>query len=125
MIPPLVGFFAKQMVLSAAIDQGYIFLALVAILTSVIGGVYYLNIIKEMFFYSPDYKLNEEIKNNSIYGQIVRSIRSNQKNNRGAKRACALNVEFNYTNVVMSSSVATTISIITLVVLLFMFMNQE
>ena len=62
-IPPLVGFFAKQMVLSAAIDQGYIFLSLVAILTSVIGGVYYLNIIKEMFFYSPDYKLNEEIKN--------------------------------------------------------------
>ncbi|MCT9038888.1 proton-conducting transporter membrane subunit, partial [Enterobacter cloacae] len=35
-IPPLVGFFAKQMVLSAAIDQGYIFLSLVAILTSVI-----------------------------------------------------------------------------------------
>ena len=44
-IPPLIGFFAKQMVLSAALDNGYIFLTLVAILTSVISAVYYLNII--------------------------------------------------------------------------------
>jgi NADH:ubiquinone oxidoreductase subunit 2 (subunit N) len=50
-IPPLVGFFAKQMVLSAALDNGYIFLSLIAILTSVIGAVYYLNVIKEIFFY--------------------------------------------------------------------------
>jgi NADH-ubiquinone oxidoreductase chain 2 len=57
-IPPLIGFFAKQMVLSAAIDKGYIFISLIAILTSVIGAVYYLNIIKEVFFYSPEYKLN-------------------------------------------------------------------
>ena len=45
-IPPLIGFFAKQMVLSAALDSGYVFLALVAILTSVISAVYYLNVIK-------------------------------------------------------------------------------
>ena len=37
-IPPLVGFFGKQMVLSAAIDNGYIFMSLVAILTSVISA---------------------------------------------------------------------------------------
>src|ERR1700759_4163216 len=36
-VPPLIGFFGKQMVLSAALDQGLIFLSLVAILTSVIG----------------------------------------------------------------------------------------
>lgn len=40
-IPPLVGFFGKQMILSAAIDNGYIFMSLVAILTSVISAVYY------------------------------------------------------------------------------------
>lgn len=39
-IPPLIGFFAKQMVLSAALDNGYVFLSLIAILTSVIGAVY-------------------------------------------------------------------------------------
>ena len=49
-LPPLAGFFAKQMVLSAAIDSGYIFISLVAILTSVISAVYYLNLIKNVFF---------------------------------------------------------------------------
>jgi NADH-ubiquinone oxidoreductase chain 2 len=48
-IPPLIGFFAKQMVLSAALDSGYVFLALIAILTSVISAVYYLGIIKQVF----------------------------------------------------------------------------
>ena len=38
-IPPLIGFFAKQMVLSAALDSGFIFLSLVAIITSVISAV--------------------------------------------------------------------------------------
>ena len=45
-IPPLVGFFAKQMVLSSALDNGDIFMCLIAILTSVISAVYYLYIVK-------------------------------------------------------------------------------
>lgn len=49
-IPPLIGFFAKQMVLSAALERGYIFLSLIAIFTSVIGAVYYLGVIKSMIF---------------------------------------------------------------------------
>jgi NADH-ubiquinone oxidoreductase chain 2 len=57
-IPPLIGFFAKQMVLSAALDKGFIFLSLVAIITSVIGAVYYLNIVKEIYFNLPMYKSN-------------------------------------------------------------------
>jgi len=47
-IPPLIGFFAKQMILSAALDSGYVFMSLIAILTSVIGAVYYLNLIKQI-----------------------------------------------------------------------------
>ena len=39
------------------------FLALVAILTSVISAVYYLNIIKQVFFDKPDYKINPELVN--------------------------------------------------------------
>jgi NADH-ubiquinone oxidoreductase chain 2 len=50
LIPPLVGFFAKQLVLSAALEKGYIFMVLVAIITSVIGAAYYLNVIKVVFF---------------------------------------------------------------------------
>jgi len=67
-IPPLVGFFGKQMILSAALDNGYIFMALVAILTSVIGGVYYLFIIKELFFEKNEYKVAQSINlSESLY----------------------------------------------------------
>ena len=45
-IPPLIGFFSKQFVLSSAIESGYYFMAIVAILVSVISASYYLKIIK-------------------------------------------------------------------------------
>lgn len=69
-VPPLIGFFAKQMVLSAALDNGFIFMALVAILTSVISAVYYLNVIKQIFFDKPEYKLSLTINNNDLTGII-------------------------------------------------------
>jgi NADH-ubiquinone oxidoreductase chain 2 len=69
-IPPLIGFFAKQMVLSAALDSGYVFIALVAILTSVVSAVYYLNIIKQIFFDQPDYKINQDMVNLSLHANI-------------------------------------------------------
>ena len=68
-IPPLIGFFAKQMILSAALDNGYVFISLVAILTSVIGAAYYLNLIKQIFFYKDsdlNYKINPSIDNTQI-----------------------------------------------------------
>ena len=55
-IPPLIGFFGKQLVLIAALDKGYIFITLVAILTSVISAVYYLVIVKIIFFDKSIYK---------------------------------------------------------------------
>ena len=116
-IPPLVGFFAKQMVLSAALDNGYVFLSLIAILTSVIGAVYYLNIIKEIFFYSPEYKINPLLENLKLKGNIIN--KSSGLNNRIRP------VMFNYKNITISSPMAITISIITLVILLFIFMNKE
>jgi len=112
-IPPLVGFFAKQMVLSAALDKGYIFLTLVAILTSVIGGVYYLNIIKEIFFSPSEYEINPWLKNIALKGNIY-------NNNKLIK-----SVEFNYKNIMISSPMSITISVITLIILLFIFMNKE
>jgi NADH-ubiquinone oxidoreductase chain 2 len=113
-IPPLVGFFAKQMVLSAALDNGYIFISLIAILTSVIGAVYYLNIIKEIFFFSPEYVVNPLFKDLILNGNIF---------NR--KDKVIKNVTFNYKNISISSPMAITISIITLIILLFIFMNKE
>jgi NADH-ubiquinone oxidoreductase chain 2 len=116
-IPPLVGFFAKQMVLSAALDNGYVFLSLIAILTSVIAAVYYLNIIKEIFFYSPEYQINPLLENLKLKGNIIN--KSSRLNNRIKP------VMFNYKNITISSPMAITISIITLVILLFIFMNKE
>ncbi|KAF2228687.1 hypothetical protein EV356DRAFT_522101 [Viridothelium virens] len=70
-IPPLIGFFAKQMVLSAAINNGYIFMSLVAIITSVISAVYYLAIIKQMFFDTTEYEISSDIKNITLSSSLT------------------------------------------------------
>jgi len=48
-IPPLMGFFAKQMVLYS-VSYSYSYISIVAIITSVIGASYYLKIVQLMFF---------------------------------------------------------------------------
>jgi len=111
-IPPLVGFFAKQMVLSAALDNGYIFISLIAILTSVIGAVYYLNVIKEIFFYSPEHE------SNSLLNEYLIKKSGNKESFNDIHKVS--NKE-----IFISSPFSITISVITLVILLFMFMNKE
>lgn len=115
-IPPLVGFFAKQMVLSAALDNGYIFLSLIAIITSVIGAVYYLNVIKEIFFYSPEHEVNPILNESN---STLKSRIFNEKN------VLIRSVLLKGKNVFISSPFSITISIITNVILLFIFMNKE
>lgn len=125
-IPPLIGFFAKQMVLSAALDNGYIFLTLVAILTSVISAVYYLNIIKQVFFDKPEYKLNPALDNMVLHGSLVKSpISLTSDKTSDKKDVLVKKLTFNVNNIVLSSSLTVTVSILTLGILLFMFMPQE
>jgi NADH-quinone oxidoreductase subunit N len=52
-IPPLAGFFGKLYVFLAAVHEGLYTLAIVGVLTSVIGAFYYLRIIKVMYFDEP------------------------------------------------------------------------
>lgn len=52
-IPPTVGFYAKLSVLQAALQAGFIWLVVAAVLFSVIGAFYYLRIIKLMYFDAP------------------------------------------------------------------------
>jgi NADH-quinone oxidoreductase subunit N len=52
-VPPTVGFYAKWAVIMAVIDKGLIWLAVVAVLFSVIGAFYYLRVIKFMYFDEP------------------------------------------------------------------------
>ena len=64
-IPPLIGFFAKQMVLYSATHAGYYFLSIVAILVSVISASYYLKIIRVMYFNTETSLENENNKLNN------------------------------------------------------------
>ena len=65
-LPPLVGFFGKQMVLTAALDNHKIVLVIIAILTSVIGAVYYLNVIKNIYFDTTEYEKSYIFVNTSV-----------------------------------------------------------
>jgi len=49
-LPPMVGFFAKFYVLTAAVDAGLIWLAIAGVIASVIGAYYYLRIVYLMYF---------------------------------------------------------------------------
>jgi NADH-quinone oxidoreductase subunit N len=52
-IPPLAGFFAKFYVFAAAIQANLVTLAVIGVVTSVIGAYYYLRIVKVMYFDEP------------------------------------------------------------------------
>jgi NADH-quinone oxidoreductase subunit N len=53
-IPPLAGFFAKYYVFLAAVQSGLYVLAVIGVVTSVIGAYYYLRIVKIMYFDEPE-----------------------------------------------------------------------
>lgn len=103
-VPPLLGFFAKQMILSAALDNGYVFMSLLAILTSVISAVYYLVVIQEIFFEKKEYsKENKEVQDIKINNSFTSSTSA----------------------ITLSSSLTGKISVLTLTILLFIFIPKE
>jgi NADH-quinone oxidoreductase subunit N len=53
-IPPTVGIYAKLSVLQAVLNAGYVWLAVVSVLLSLIGVFYYLRIVKLMYFDEPE-----------------------------------------------------------------------
>jgi NADH-ubiquinone oxidoreductase chain 2 len=116
-VPPLIGFFAKQMILSAAIDNGYIFMSLIAILTSVISAVYYLVVIRYIFFEKNEYEINNKLTNLDlfIHSTTDRALTIEKKEK----------MKFDYNNIVLSSSLTSNISIFTLIILLFIFIPNE
>jgi NADH-quinone oxidoreductase subunit N len=52
-VPVFVGFFAKWLVIKAALDAGLMWLAISAVVFSVVGAFYYLRVIKLMYFDEP------------------------------------------------------------------------
>ena len=132
-IPPVIGFFAKQMVLSAALDNGYVFMALIAILTSVVGAGYYLNLVKQIFFYKQDYQKNPSLLPNHMNeGFFKNSFVSNSHlvgyislNGKNDVQKPNKKVWFKPENITVNSSLSGSISIITLLLILFIYMPTQ
>jgi NADH-quinone oxidoreductase subunit N len=53
-MPPLVGFVAKVFVFAAAVQAGYVWLAVVGVLNSIVGLYYYLTVLKVVYLYRSD-----------------------------------------------------------------------
>ena len=112
-IPPLLGFFAKQFVLSSALQNGYYFMSLLGIIVSIISASYYLKIIKILHtennntnLMGPDYIHSN---NNFIKGTTINSYNSNSYTNT------------NYNYFWISNTHSFIISTLTLAILFFVF----
>ncbi|HEY5208864.1 MAG TPA: NADH-quinone oxidoreductase subunit NuoN [Stellaceae bacterium] len=75
-IPPLAGFFAKLYIFMAAIDSGLNVLAVIGVVTSVIGAYYYVRIVKVMYFDEPATnsgfdRMGAEVKTVLVIASIV------------------------------------------------------
>ena len=75
-IPPLIGFFAKNFVLYSALQSGYYFISILAIIVSVISASYYLKIIKLLHSDSENLDIFENLgtkeanTSGGVYSQI-------------------------------------------------------
>ena len=122
-LPPLAGFFAKQMILSAAIDSGYIFISLIAILTSVISAVYYLNLIKNVFFDVCIYIKNKVLAENIVISYLDYS--SYRYNHKTVSNRVIAKLETKNMFLYLSSYFTFTISSISCFLTLFFIENKQ
>jgi NADH-ubiquinone oxidoreductase chain 2 len=75
-IPPLMGFFAKQMVLYSATHSGYYFMSFVAIVVSIISAAYYLRIVRVIHFDVSDKDQSSNNNNNSTVTAPLTNLHS-------------------------------------------------
>jgi NADH-quinone oxidoreductase subunit N len=59
-MPPFIGFVAKFFVFSAAIEAGWVWLAIVGVLNSIVGLYYYLNVLKYVYLYRMENQAEEQ-----------------------------------------------------------------
>jgi NADH-quinone oxidoreductase subunit N len=70
-LPPFIGFWAKLGVIQAVLNINYVWLAVVAVLFSVVGAFYYLRIVKLMYFDDP---VDTAVLGGSVLMRAVLSI---------------------------------------------------
>jgi len=66
-VPPTVGFYAKFSVLNSVVQAGHVWLAVVAVLLSLIGAFYYLRIVKLMYFDAPESHAPIDVRSDSAF----------------------------------------------------------
>lgn len=66
-IPPMAGFIGKLIILNIVIDNNLFYLAVIAVLTSVIAAFYYIRLIKSIFFDDPVDELDNLSNDHSKY----------------------------------------------------------
>ncbi len=66
-IPPMAGFIGKLIILNIIIDNNLFFLAIIAVLTSVVAAFYYIRLIKSIFFDEPVEELDNINNDHSKY----------------------------------------------------------
>jgi NADH-ubiquinone oxidoreductase chain 2 len=115
-IPPLIGFFSKQFVLYSAIQNGYYFIAIIAILVSVISASYYLKIVVQLVMYT-NHSLETSVssENNNVVSSL---LISNNGENQEIDKSSANNNNFISINY-LSNVHSYLISVLTLSILFF------
>ena len=107
-IPPLIGFFSKQFVLFSALQNGYYFISLIAIIVSVISASYYLKIIKVLITFEENIISN---KTSILNSPLLNTNEFNINNN--------LNSFIFNNKYTLSNTHSFLISSLTLIILLF------
>ncbi len=119
--PPLMGFFSKQMVLYSAIQSGYYFISIIAIIVSVISASYYLKIVRTLFTSPADINPADSIEllnENNVSDSVLFSRPSAPKDNDSSYPA-KKSVEFKDLEYGVSSVHSYLISVLSLFILLF------
>jgi NADH-ubiquinone oxidoreductase chain 2 len=121
-IPPLIGFFSKQFVLYSAVQEGYYFISIVAILASVVSASYYLKIIK--ILHTSNNLENEELNypnedNTTKNSNSSLENSSNIISNTSLENKTNLYQEVESTNTELTNFHSYLISLLTLSILLF------
>jgi NADH-quinone oxidoreductase subunit N len=70
-VPPTAGFYAKLAVFSAAVNAGHVWLAVYAVMLSLVGAFYYLRVVKLMYFDEP---VRMEVIRPQPVGRLVLSL---------------------------------------------------
>ena len=73
-IPPFAGFFGKYFLFKAAIESGFTWLTIIAVITSIVSVYYYLSVVMRMYFKDNERQLNVSNSRLSYISVLISAI---------------------------------------------------